>query len=94
MRLTKPALTALLLILTTLGAPHLASEMWAFAQSPQSTPAPTLSDPNRPGGPSAKHSPAGLGTQARNIPERRRRGTVIFIAVPWVRRAQNLTGTI
>jgi len=42
MRLAKPALTPLLL-LTTLGAPHLASEMWASDQPPQSPPtAPTL----------------------------------------------------
>jgi hypothetical protein len=43
MRLSKPALTPLLLILTTLGAPHLDSEMWVYAQSPQPTiTAPTL----------------------------------------------------
>jgi hypothetical protein len=39
----KPSLTPLLLILTTLGAPHLDSEMWVYAQSPQPTiTAPTL----------------------------------------------------
>ena len=43
MRLTNPALTPLLLLLTTLGAPHLDSEMWVYAQSPQpATTAPTL----------------------------------------------------
>src|ERR1017187_1474178 len=50
MRLTKPALAPLLLILTTLVAPQLAlspskglaSEMWVYSQSPQPPPAPTL----------------------------------------------------
>ena len=41
MSLTKPALASLLL-LTTLGAPYLASEMRLSAQPPQPTPAPTL----------------------------------------------------
>ena len=40
MSVTKPALT--LLLLTTLGAPHLDLEMWVYAQSPQAAPAPTL----------------------------------------------------
>jgi VWFA-related protein len=40
MRLIKPALTALLLL--AMGAPHLASEMWASDQSSQPTTAPTL----------------------------------------------------
>src|ERR1039458_766851 len=43
MRLTNPALTSLLLLITALGAPHLASEMWVSDQPPQpSPPAPTL----------------------------------------------------
>jgi VWFA-related protein len=44
MRLTKPALTSLLLAVTTLGAPHLDSEMRASDQPPQPTTAaaPTL----------------------------------------------------
>jgi VWFA-related protein len=43
MRLTKATLTPLLL-LTTLGAPHLDSEMWVYAQPPQPSPqsAPTI----------------------------------------------------
>jgi VWFA-related protein len=44
MRLTNPALTQLLLILTlgatTLGAPGLASETWVYAQPPQPSPTP------------------------------------------------------